>query len=225
MAGRVGRQRMLGSLAVVALAILATPATGADGTARSGQTTVRAMDVTGDTPKPCPAIEVRGTDVHGGCVIHAVNGNIELSVVTAVGRMPFARCESYQTIHIDSYGRTLTEEIGVLGESPCPDVKPCFPGHSRERRERPPWKGQLILRPGGAVEHQVRACFDTCMGRFAGRLVTRVDDTAGLWRARATRGSVGLSGWEIAGGWEWKRDLSSDDGLPTGLALRPAHGG
>lgn len=172
---------------------------------------VKVLAVDGETRHPCPDIAAPSSAGRRGCVLNATSGGVTFAVLTAVGEFRFGRCEMYFTTRVDGSGKTLTEDVGVLGESPCPDVKPCFPGHFRDRRDRPPWSGRIWARAGGAFEHVVDACFDTCLGRFEGRLRIELQNRGGIWRARTDVGAVGTSGWRVAdGAWDLGSNYPSD---------------
>jgi hypothetical protein len=217
--------------AVAALIVLAC--LGATGALAADPTSgVRVLDTSGDRPKPCPDIVMHTrSDPEGGCVIHAVEGDVSLSVSTALGAFLFGKCSSYYTLHIDGRGRTVTESFGVLGDQPCPDVSSCFKGDRRPGDFKYPWKGRIKIGSDGAIRHESDACLDTCLGRFEGRTVVSLEERGGRWRAIASESTVGLSGWQIDGQWQWRRqrpdplahdNASGPDLRQTGLAIRRA---
>lgn len=132
----------------------------------------------------------------GGCVMRARRGSVALIVNTLGGRLPFARCEMRYTLHVDGSGRTVLAGVSFLGVSPCNDATNCF---SSERVHFP--RGRILRGPDGELRHVVDACFDTCIGRFAGRMESTLVRDGRAWRELADHALAATSGWELDGDW------------------------
>lgn len=184
---------------------------------------VEVRDTSNGADVRCSEIRTLGpAAATGGCLIDAFAGEVDMKVVTSLGQFDFGTCGASYTVRIGGRGRTLTEEVLVLGPSPCPDVEPCFPGDSNDDLDPYRWEGR-IRAIGDRLEHRVEACLDTCMGRFEGELVTPLRERGGRWYAMAEEGAVGMSGWALGGArWEWEPgDENDDDDGGTGLSISP----
>lgn len=156
----------------------------------------------------CPPLGRRG---EGGCRADAVGGPVDIEFVPLLGRLAFDSCYIDHTVHIGPTGRTAMSGILVHGGGLCGDTSACFAGDNQAVNRLPlPWEGRLELRAGGRIVNVVDACFDTCIGRFAGPLEIELRPAAGAWRA-AVSGQVGASGWLLDG--RWRLDM-------RGLAVR-----
>lgn len=190
-------------IALAAMALLAPAPTAT--TAPDAQRSVHvsaASDQAG-----CPAISRgRGGAARGGCVLKMGSQGIDVSVLTAVGEMPFASCLFFYTVHVDAGGRTLVSGVEMFGDSPCSDAVPCFPRSfftDGIQDTAPAWDGRLTPDGQGGFLHRVDACLDTCMGRFEGEVVLRLErDARGRWRSLAGEATVGRSGWTFDGAWK-----------------------
>lgn len=134
--------------------------------------------------------------VTGGCVLEASGGSVELTVNGPLGRIPFARCEMSYAMHVDGRGRTVLTDVGFAGFSPCNDAIRCFDDDRVHV-----FRGRIVQGADGRLRHLVDTCFDTCMGRFSGRMETTLTRDGRRWRERADRALAGSSGWEIDGDW------------------------
>ncbi|MEX1141483.1 MAG: hypothetical protein WD993_08590 [Thermoleophilaceae bacterium] len=201
-----GRLRALVVAAVAAPALVAwpspaAPAGGASGAAPHPGRDARAVIVTdagSGRARPCGEVgrpDDRGT-VTGGCVLKASGGSVELTVNGLLGRIPFARCEMSYTMHVDGRGRTVLTDVGFTGFSPCNDAIRCFDDDRVHV-----FRGRIARDADGRLRHVIDACFDTCMGRFEGRMETTLTRDDRRWRERADRTLAGSSGWELDGDW------------------------
>lgn len=200
---------MAALIVFVGAAFFCTSAIAADG--------VRVWDSAARPPRPCPEVQMITGLPGGSCVVRAV-ASMDLKVATAIAQFPFATCSIEYNVRIDRTGRTLVSELEFDGKSPCPDIRPCFPDPVYVLSESlgPPWKGRIVKTGEGRYEHRVDACVDSCLGRFEGKLVLRLERQGVGWRALTQRGGpVGLSGLSLGtGSWRWK-------GLRAGLGQPP----
>jgi hypothetical protein len=134
--------------------------------------------------------------VTGGCVAHSRGGSVALTVDMLGGRLPFARCQARYTLYVDGRGRTVLAEVAFAGPSPCNDATSCFSDEGVRFA-----RGRILRGPGGELHHVVDACFDTCIGRFAGRMETTIVRDGRTWRELADHALAGASGWELDGDW------------------------
>lgn len=148
----------------------------------------------------------------GGCggVFIRSNGQIEFTVRTLAGDLPFARCLYNYYLRIDGDGRTTMDGILSGGENPCNDVRPCL---NRRKTDWPPWRGRIRRLPDGGYVHRIAACVDTCLGQFEGTLTMPLARHGRVWRATIDSTQVGDSGYLYGDGeWDWR--------IP-GLAIAP----
>jgi hypothetical protein len=145
--------------------------------------------------RPCPPIEqINPGLVEGGCVLRA-RGRVRLSVTTLVGKLTFARCEYTYRLHVDGRGRTELADVVFDGPSPCNDAFPCVDGQGSDQT----MNGRLELASDGTPIHVIDGCFDTCMGRFDGRLEVPWTGHGRSWREQLDGAAAGVSGWQIDG--------------------------
>jgi hypothetical protein len=125
--------------------------------------------------------------------------------------MPFGNCIFTFDLSLAADGRLWLDDVRVGGTSPCNDTWACSPTdapgwaddvHFRpQRASRYPWEGRLEMRGEHGARGYVRACLDTCLGRFEGRMEIEVLRKGGSWVMRARPTGVGASGLAIAGEW------------------------
>lgn len=170
---------------------------------------VTVWDTSGPRPAPCPAIDVSDPkQPRGGCVVETVaTGDVEIVIRTVVGDMLFGDCSYDLDMRVDGSGRTYLQEVAVGGPSPCNDMNSC------DRRNPKPWRGQIEAGPGGRLTHVLDACFDTCMGQFAGELRLDLKRVGGRWVQTADRAVTGDSGYQLDGRWRL---------APSDLDIRPS---
>jgi hypothetical protein len=150
----------------------------------------------------CPPIRIAEDypeDIEGGCELSATGRGIDLVVKTMVGEMRFGTCDVNYTVRAESSGRTVVHQIQVRGDTPCNDADACFTDESFL-----PWHGRIVEDGRGNLRHELDACFDTCMGRFEGKLVLPLTRDARGWRADATTADLGTSGLELDGRWRMR---------------------
>jgi hypothetical protein len=209
--------RRAGTLAaaLVATAVVAPPPAGALGsTAGSAPASVAGAVEVSDTSAgrrtPCPPVDSRNPrELRGGCVVDMISRDIEVLVRTVVGDTKLGDCLYRHDMRVDARGRTYLEGIGAGGPSPCNDLEAC------DRHDVRPWHGQIEAAPDGRLTHVVDACFDTCMGQFAGELRLTLERVGNRWAQIADRALVGDSGYRLDGGWDVER---------RNLDIRPAAG-
>ena len=182
---------MRGGLLVVGLAVavallLPAPAAGA----------VTVWDTTGERAVPCPAVDDSDLGaLRGGCLVDMYSRELDIVVRSVVGDMVFATCKYWHDMRVDGSGRTYLESIDPGGPYPCNDLNAC--NHKDVR----PWRGRIEAAPDGRLTHVVDACFDTCMGQFAGELRLGLERVGDRWVQTADRALTGDSGYRLAGGW------------------------
>jgi hypothetical protein len=174
---------------------------------------VKAFDARGGEKQPCPTLEIGGfAGTSGGCEAFATSGRAEIVVLTMFGPLDFATCDIQFSLYVGPDGRTVIRDLVAFGvelNSPCGDILPC----RRDVVEKLPWPGRIIT-AGHRYRNVADACFDTCLGRFEGRLMfDLLPSRAGGWRLRAAQAVAGASGFRIDGAWALKAG---------GLELRPS---
>jgi hypothetical protein len=115
--------------------------------------------------------------------------------------MPFGHCYLNFKVQIDSSGRTLVSEIAIGSDNPCSDTASCA---NKQRTDRVPWRGRIVRMPDGRLVHRIAACFETCVGRFAGELEMDLEREGAAWRTSARNATVGDSGFTVDGTWLWR---------------------
>lgn len=159
--------------------------------------------------EPCPRLVRRSPGlIEGGCEVR-VDGELALTAMTLVGPLRFARCDVEGLLRVGGDARTALSDIAIIGQQPCNDVTPCF-----GEEHTFPLEGRVVARPDGSLLHVLDACFDTCLGRFAGELELPLRRSAAGWRMDAQRAVVGLSGWELDGALRLRDDLALRVGRP-----------
>jgi hypothetical protein len=182
----------------LALSVLAVALPGA------ASATVEVTEPGAEGRVACPAIHGDG---RGGCELRATGRDVELGLMAVVGPVFFGSCYFDFTLSVDGSGRTLISDVFVYGTSPCTDGQGCVAGPvATGDRAALPWPGRLRERADGRLVNVVDACFDTCLGRFRGRLELELRHARGGWRAVASRALVGTSGWRVDGSWELDMD-------------------
>jgi len=182
----------------------------------------------------CPAVEISGRRVTGGCRVEAREAPGRFAALTLLGDHGLAECLVSFELRIGGSGELAATEVyssdlrdpralssGV--SEACGDVLACRRSVGPTGYPTPedilPWSGRLIAFDGGLVA-ELDACFDTCMGRFEGPLSLDVTGSAERgWRIGARRAAAGESGFEVSGGWRLERP----DG--RGLAIEPVDRG
>lgn len=145
---------------------------------------------------PCP--ETRTGDypyLTSGCVLELAGEDLDLTVWTPFGVVPFADCDVSYRLRVDGTGRAWVTDFLVEGVSPCPDVVAC-----RARSlQIVPWRATLDRREDGRILLRVDdACLDTCIGLVEGSWEVELVEGRRRWRATfASR--LGTSGWQIDG--------------------------
>jgi hypothetical protein len=195
-------------------------------TASSGQATDRdaagkvvAARAGGGMSKPCGRLDVATEPyVRGGCRLRFSSLEIDVWSRTAFGRIPFSYdCSFTFDLRVASDGSTTMDRLlfgGALGG--CGDIRPCEPDAltpSRDDRrglgqaDHSPWRGRLVALGDGRFANRAKACFDTCAGRFDGKLEIVLQRRGGRWIGLATRAPVGATGMELDGRWYVEGDL------------------
>jgi len=204
MAAGVRSARLLACTTVAILALAAGGPGDADSEGAGAAGAAAGAPVTTN----CPAIRVlppvtaasREPRVSGGCAFSA-EGAFAMHMLSVVDDLDFAECDVVFTIRVDGSGRVRLDDMWVRGTSPCNDVRPC----QEEYQDLRPWRGTIAGRAGDGLRLSLKACFDTCMGRFAGPLETTLTPTSDRgWRLSLDPGAgrIGDSGWRLEGsGW------------------------
>jgi hypothetical protein len=174
--------------------------------ASAGESTVGAARTVEGRTAPCEPLTVDGLELEGGCRIIVAPARVTFTAVGIFGDVPLATCAVGLTVAIGPAGTLaaapVVNSLDGAASGPCGDVLACRRSADPERLgEQPPWRGRLSTR-GRAIEADLDACLDTCLGRFEGRLRLDLERTpARQWRMRADRAAVGSSGLELAGAW------------------------
>lgn len=170
---------------------------------------VTVWDTSGKRPAPCPAIDDSNLrKLRGGCLVDMDSSGFDIVVRSIVGDMVFATCEYWHDLRVDGSGRTYLESIDPGGPYPCNDLNAC------DHKDVLPWRGRIEAAADGRLTHVVDACFDTCMGQFAGELRLELKQVEGRWVQTADRALVGDTGYQLDGG-DWTM-------LQRGLDIRPS---
>jgi hypothetical protein len=158
--------------------------------------------IRGGRSERCPKLTPDGKG--GGCTGPFVRsrGQVDFTIRTLAGDIPFASCLYNYFLRVDGDGRTSMDGMISAGENPCNDVRPCV---NRQHTGWLPWSGRIRRLEDGSLVHRVDACIDTCLGQFKGLLVMRLARHGRTWRATSARTQVGDSGFVIGGAtWGWK---------------------
>jgi len=163
----------------------------------------------------CPEVTVEEAppSVEGGCVAELPPRPVRLTVLSMYGPVPFETCLVQLALHVSPAGEVWMPTFGADEEGrrqgACGDIEPCrWTGGDEPIYMAPfdPWRG-TIERAGGRDVAVLDTCFDTCLGRFEGKLRIGLVRKGGRWRASAAPGSVGESGLRLEGSWpiSWER--------------------
>jgi hypothetical protein len=163
------------------------------------------VEVRDSAGRPCPGLDDRRLPrIAGGCRIKlATDGTVPLTIATAFGEFEFSKCTIEQAVRVDASGRTWTDalifgrEIGG-GINACGDAYRCTRNPDSEevpgKEDLLPLRGRLRSAGDGTFVHEVDVCLETCIGYYAGKLVTQLSRDGQGWRAEAS-GGVGDSGF------------------------------
>lgn len=182
-----------------------TPPTEAEDAAAAGRARPvlgegRAVDLAGGAASRCfPLFAGDYPELVGGCQLNASASRIRLTIGTAFGHFEFGKCDLAYRVLTDGKGRAWTDSLKLTGpgrvNNGCSDVREC---EDAERRPLP-WKGRLSMTSDGSYLHRMNACFDTCIGFYAGPLTIRLSRSGRGWRADAVSAGVGNSGLRFDG--------------------------
>jgi hypothetical protein len=168
---------------------------------------VAALALSMTAPTATPDAQV---DPAGGArevYMDALPGGAKLRLLTMFGDAPFATCDLSFRMRVTPSGDVTIDRIGVRNipnrDSPCNDIRACW-----ERRDvdlgrvspTVPWKGTL-RDPDGKPSAHLELCFDTCAGRFEGRVSFDVRRDRRGWRMQTTDDALGTTGLELSGEW------------------------
>jgi hypothetical protein len=158
----------------------------------AGKRTVEATDGNGNR---CPALSrARSLRGHPNCSFTVSSQSVvPLRMLTPFGDFKFGDCSLDYRLMVDGEGRTWTDEWFVDGSSVtgCADVDECFDLYNR------PWPGRLVPDGRNSFTHHVAMCSNTCIGVFAGEVVTRFVRDGKAWRVEPTDG--GATGFKFDG--------------------------
>jgi hypothetical protein len=126
--------------------------------------------------------------------------------------MYFGDCTVGFDLSIRADGHAIADRVTIGGRSPCNDIRPCVPDALLRRRPYPglgfpltaalPWPGRLAPSSGNRFRGWIDACFDTCIGRYAGRLPVDLKRVGGEWALIARKAGVGDGVLQIDVQWE-----------------------
>jgi len=171
----------------------------------SAPATVEPVTV-GGAAKSCPEVRVRSITAQGGCVLEA-EGTFQFTVLHAFGDRLYASCDLNLLLQIDGQGKFIVTSVGsARGVEPagdtCGDIYMCGNGDG----ESALWRGRVVSTRGGMRARVVNACFDTCLGRFAGPVSAPLSSLSGeKIRLKLRLAALGTSGLALSGHWDLKR--------------------
>jgi hypothetical protein len=154
--------------------------------------------------RECPPVDLTDyPDLSGGCAVNFAGVGVRITLHGPFGFSQFARCRVSHTLRVDGRGRAWVDDYRIAGPSPCLDTVPCrYVGEEDDPpwvgKETAPWPARIEPGPGGVARLAVDACFDTCIGHFAGRWRQDLDEHRGGWRL-SSDSMVGTSGWRLDG--------------------------
>lgn len=186
--------------------------TPASATKRDGMASgVAVFERRGAGAPSCGRVTNDGRFVAGRCGGTAYAFDSMLRVRTPLGSFDFGSCITNIDFTIGGDGRIWMDKIGVGGRSPCFDVRPCAPPEVLAKLEKPadgvplakayPWKGRVTGTSSDRFDGHLDVCFDTCIGRYEGRIPIDLEHVDGKWHMRARDAGIGKSGLEIDVDW------------------------
>lgn len=146
----------------------------------------------------CPSFFEEGyPEISGGCLIKVTADEVTLSIATPFGDLRFGDCMIDFTSFVDSSGRSWTPIFDVQGKvnNGCSDVHEC----TGEDGGKLPWKGRIVSTGDGRAVHRIDACFNTCIGFYAGVLSFGLERDGDRWKVIAADTQVGESGLRFDG--------------------------
>lgn len=164
----------------------------------SARQPVAAADVKAtDGGKPCPPVKVAKSRLLGGGCVLAAKGKMHMGVVSLFGTWRFGKpCRTRFHVHVDGRGRAWVDAFSAAGPSPCPDVYGC--GETAGGGVPIPWRGRIESASDESARLVIkRACLDTCLGLYRGKLELGLVKTADGWRVETEQSTLGKSGWQI----------------------------
>lgn len=177
----------------------------------------RPVELEDDFGERCPALaDADYPQVDGGCELIVSTSRVKLTIGTAFGHFEFGVCQLGYRVLVDGEGRTWTDSLHLRGpnriNNGCADVRACEDSEG----DSFPWRGRISLTSDGRYVHRMDACFDTCIGFYAGPLTIGLSrGEQGGWRATAADAGVGASGLRFDGRMGVK---------PSRFGLAPASG-
>lgn len=168
----------------------------------------RALERCGEVGAGTPAT------ANAGCEIDAVVERFDFRLLNVFGDTEFATCSLNLELRVDRAGRLWVLYAGISTvHGPCSDIRACYrPKRDDEYwRAAPtkPWTGSARDTGNGSLRVDLDACFDTCAGRFEGRVELDVFRHGRGWHMRADEEAVGLSGLELDGEWQLSGELAA----------------
>lgn len=158
----------------------------------------------------CRDVWVRGLEAGGGCDLVVSEAPATLTALTLFGDRRLGRCRMTFRMFVGGSGALAITEVGVLpapgaAGAICGDVLPCRRDLEEiDEIEKLPWRGEVAVGAAGQAQAAIDLCFDTCLGRFEGRTVFELEQTAKGLRIVAKRAALGTSGLELSGRWSAK---------------------
>jgi hypothetical protein len=146
----------------------------------------------------CPSFfEDSYPEISGGCLFRVTADEVTLSIATPFGDLRFGDCMIDSTSFVDSSGRSWTPIFDVQGKvnNGCSDVHEC----TGARESKLPWKGRIVSTGEGRAVHRINACFNTCIGYYAGVLSLELERVGQRWKVTAADAQVGESGLRFDG--------------------------
>jgi hypothetical protein len=141
--------------------------------------------------------------------------DVEVDVLTVGGHFRFLSCQGGMRVAIGPAGDLQIIDMRLTGGGGCTDINRCPPPDNPDAGP-PPWRGRIVSTPGGRLQARIAACFDTCIGFFAGPLTVEVSPDGRRWKSSERVGT----GFDIAGWWR----ASSVSSSVTGVRLQSRAG-